>query len=383
MNQVTIVHLSDIHFSETDFWKGCIEERHGPHRSGHRPETLIALDRKLKTLSWDKLVISGDLSRIGHEDSFGYLKNWLYGTIKAPNGLEIGLNLDEKDNDCVVVPGNHDCFNEKLRQQSLENYEKFFPRISGSKTVKTRVNGITVNFHLYDSTYAKGGFAKGFVNPTDFSHCVTNDEILDIVVVHHHLAQSPKHKRHKYLELLNVDAFLAYLLSENINAVLFGHTHERMFDKVSADMLKKQIVFKRKYGRWLRKIFPKQWFSQHMHSLSFDRVPTSSGRYPTFDNYFEYLYLKNILRIKVSGPEEFQEPRHFYEHIKSFRSDYAERIIELKKKKVAFSMSPSPCYCGEEANGFHFLTFRKDSKGFLYDCGYYEWDGNDFVIKKE
>lgn len=281
MEEVVIVHLSDLHFSERDFWKGYHEKSDWPHRNGHDPSMLIALDKILKSSSctWDKIVISGDLSRVGHEDSFGYVKNWLYGEIIAPNGQKIGLKLAEERDDCIVVPGNHDSFNEGLIQHSLANYDKYFPHISGSKLIKTEANGISINFHLYDSTYPKGGFAKGYICPSNFpfpSGFKTDDETLDIVVVNHHLAQHPEHKRHKTLEMVNTDDFLAFLLSENINAVLFGHTHERFFENVSAEMLKKQIPIKRKHGRWLRRILPEYWFSQKMPSLSFKRIPTKS-----------------------------------------------------------------------------------------------------------
>ncbi len=379
MQKVVIVHLSDIHFSERDFWKGQIETKHGPHRNGHDPAILIALDKKLKSLTFDKIVISGDLTRIGHVDSFGYLKNWLFGNIKAPNGNEIGLNLNE-DN-CIVVPGNHDCFNGNAVQSSLENYEKFFPKISGKRIVKTQVNGIDINFHLYDSTYTKGLFAKGYIEPIDFLRGKSEDETLDIVVVHHHIIQPPKHKRQKSLELINVDEFLGFLLAENVNAVLFGHTHKRMFETISANILKGQVTDSRKHSRWLRNMLPRHWFSPEMHSLSYNREPALSGRYPSFDMYFEYLYLKNILNEPVMRPGKFKEPHHFYKHIESFRSDYAEKITELRKKKIAFSMSPSPCYSGEHKNGFHLLTFQKTGLELRYDCDYYEWNKNDFVLK--
>jgi len=381
MEEVVIIHLSDLHFSESDFWERPPEKSNWPHRSGHDPYMRPALDKILKSFRWDKIVISGDLSRIGHTDSFGYVKNWLYGEIIAPNGQRIGLKLAEDRNDCILVPGNHDCFNGGKIQHSLTNYDKCFPHISGSKVIRTEANGISINFHLYDSTYPKGGFAKGHIYPVNFSRFKTNDETLDIVVVHHHLAQHPEHKRHRTLEMVNTDDFLAFLLSENINAVLFGHTHERFFENVSAEMLKKYILIKRKYGRWFGSILLKYWFSQKMPSLSFNRIPTKSGRFPSFDKYFEYLYLRDVLKEKdILGPDKFKGPQHFYDHVKSFRSDYGKEIKKVRQKKVAFSMSPSPCYSGGEKNGFHRLIFRRKNSKFWCECQYYKWDGNDFVF---
>lgn len=119
MSKVKVLHLSDIHFSEKDFWKGLLEVEHIPHRHGHDPATLLALDRKLKEIDFDILIISGDLSRAGHLDSFAYAKNWIYKTIKTSGNGEIGLNLEKSGKKCYVIPGNHDCFNEKFRQLSL------------------------------------------------------------------------------------------------------------------------------------------------------------------------------------------------------------------------------------------------------------------------
>ena len=386
-DEITIVHLSDLHFSEKNFWKDDYEVLHGPHRNGHDPALLFALDKKLKSLKWDKLVITGDLSRVGHEDSFSYLHNWIYGTIHAPDGAEIGLNLDPSSDKCVVVPGNHDRFNGGAVQDCLENYQEFFPVFNGSTTKSTEIKGVPVNFHLYDSTYEDGGFSQGYVRARDFIRCETNDDTLDIVVIHHHVAQAPRQKRNKQLELINVDELLKFLLAENINAVLFGHTHYGMFEKISADVLKKQITFKRKFSRWFRRALPLAWFSSRLDSkdsstsFSFKREKCASGRFPSFDKYFEYRYLTDYLKIDgVKGPSKFKEPSQFYDHIKSFRSGYEDEISNLRKKKVAFSMAPSPTYCGVYKNGFHILKFKKKNSKFLYNCDYYRWDGHDFEL---
>lgn len=381
MEEIVIVHLSDIHFAEKDFWEGMTEVQNMPLRDRHNTNALIALDKKLKQIEYDLLVVSGDLSRAGHQDSFSYAKNWLYGEIKAPNGNKIGLKHAEDDKTCFVVPGNHDSFDGGAWQNSLNNYHRFFPQINGAALATTVVKGIPVNIHLYDSTYSKGGFAKGHIPPANFLRIETSDETLDVVVVHHHVAQHPSQERDHSLEMVNVDEFLSFLLSQNNNAILFGHTHARFFEKISADMLKSQLQYKRKFGRVLR-MLPKRWYSPSIDSLSFKRVPTKGGKFPRLDKHFEYLYLKNIKKEKeVLGPEKFKTPRHFYSHIESYRSDYGTQIEEMKKRKVAFSMAPSACYPNEESNGFHVLTFKKDQGRFIYGCKYYEWDGSDFNLK--
>ncbi len=280
---------------------------------------------------------------------------------------------------CFVVPGNHDCFNAKLVQHNLHNYEKFFPSISGCSIEKTQVRGTNINVHLYNSTYDKGGFAGGMIPVSAFQGWQTDGQTLDVAVVHHHLAQSPSQKRQHTLELINVDQFVSFLLSKDINCVLFGHTHESFFEKISADILRQQIAFHRRWPKWLRRLFPRYFSKPSIDSLSFSRTRTKNGRFPSFDKYFEYLYIKNILRKDINGPELFEEPRHFYDHIRSYRSDYHEQLSTLRKKKVAFSMSPSPTAVDEDLHGFHVLTFNWDGSKYIYGCEIYLWDGADFV----
>jgi 3',5'-cyclic AMP phosphodiesterase CpdA len=385
MDTIRVVHLSDIHFSEKDFWGvSQVVKPPVPHRSGHNPKLLLALDEILKKVKWDLMVISGDLSRVGMPDSFLHVKNWLFGQIHVPGGGEIGLKLNEAEKRCFVVPGNHDSFNGEWMQHSLSNYESYFPHMSGRSVERTRVRDTDVNVLLYDSTDPnKGGFARGYLAPTVFRGWKTDERTLDLAVIHHHLAQDPCQRRQRTLELKNAHLFLAFLLSKHVNGVLFGHTHDSFFEKISADILRDQIMYRRKVPRLLRQILPKFFNRPDADSLSFDRIATKSGRYPSFDKYFEYLYIKNILGKSINGPDIFEEPRHFYDHIKSYRSDYKEKLHELKKRKVAFSMAPSPTYAGLEENGFHILNFSWDGEKFLYGCERYFWDGAEFTLRQE
>lgn len=375
---VRVVHLTDIHFAENDFWAGAFGTSRLPHRHGHDPVALIALDRILRELPYDLLIISGDLSRVGHLDSFSYVRNWLYGSIEMPGGGSIGLKLNPANKRCFVVPGNHDCFNANLRQHSLANYHKYFPDFRRGAVDKTSVNGIDVNVHLYDSTYDKGGFARGFIEPASMQPWVTDEKTLDLVVVHHHLAQLPEHRRGKALELVNLGDFMSFLLSNHINAVFFGHTHDSLFEKVSAEILHKQMKNSKRWRRWLRNHFPR-FFSGHRHStLDFPKVPTRDGRYPSFSKFFEYLYIKDVLHKDILGPDKFDSPKRFHDHVKSFRSDYPQQLGEVVKRKVAFSMAPSPTYQEADAKGFHLVEFKWDGKRFLYSCESYEFDGGKF-----
>ena len=376
---VRVVHLTDIHFAEKDFWRGALDATYLPHRHGHDPSALMALDTALKSIEYDLLIVSGDLTRVGHLDSFSYVKSWLYGSIPKPGGGSIGLGLDPAEKRCFVVPGNHDCFNDSLRQQSLANYHRFFPNLNRYTVESTRVGNIEVNVHLYDSTYSGGGFARGFIEPESMRDWRSDEKVLDLVVVHHHLAQLPQHKRNKATELINVGDFVSFLLSHHVNGVFFGHTHDSFFEKVSAEILRKQMKNERFWRRWLRKQFPRQFSGTQHSTVNFPKTPTRDGRYPSFDKFFEYLYIRHVLQKDINGPELFDSPKRFHDHVRSFRSDYPQQLRDACRRKVAFSMAPSPTYEEADNKGFHLIEFKWDGNRFNYACTPYLLDGGSFV----
>lgn len=178
------MHLSDIHFREEKFWSPV--EQQGIEfwgRYGHDPVHLIELDKKIKELDWDILIISGDLTRVGHPTSFEYVKKWVYSTISILKkiGEYIGLDLGNPESKyakhCFIVPGNHDRFNKEgysfdprswksLIQTKLDNYHKFFQDIGECIKEEIEVNNVKVNVYLCESTYEKGLFAKGCIDTT-------------------------------------------------------------------------------------------------------------------------------------------------------------------------------------------------------------------------
>src|SRR5205085_1232240 len=132
-------------------------------RYGHDVQVLLALDFLLRESPWDILVITGDVSRIGNSDSFEWARNWLETELYLGQ-TQIGLNLAKAtDRHYVVIPGNHDRFNGRLRQSSLGEYYRQFPVIQAGSVRALSVKGHTINFHLFDSSLDGGGFAYGEV----------------------------------------------------------------------------------------------------------------------------------------------------------------------------------------------------------------------------
>jgi hypothetical protein len=101
--------------------------------------------------------------------------------------------------------------------------------------------------------------------------------------------------------LINAPYFLTFIFNNHVNAVLFGHTHESFFGGLSVYDFKDQIMYRRKYPRLIHQLFPRYFSDPQADIFSFSRVPTNSGRLPSFDRYFEYLYIKNILNKDIKG----------------------------------------------------------------------------------
>ena len=149
------------------------------------------------------LIITGDVSRIGNAESFEWMRNWLENEIVFGD-VRVGLNLSKNnDRHYVIIPGNHDRFNGGLTQESLDRYHQEFPPIRSGEVVTRTIRGRTVNFHLFDSTVQKGGFAYGEIADKALVAKRLNETDIDIALLHHHFLQPPKHQREIATELRN------------------------------------------------------------------------------------------------------------------------------------------------------------------------------------
>jgi len=205
MATISIAHITDLHISESLLKPNAAMRL--PHRWGHDIDALYSLDAQLKATLWDALVVSGDVSRIGHRDSFVLAQNWLERDI-AVGSFTIGLNLQHKSIPYVIVPGNHDRFNDSLTQDVLDDHYATFPYIQPGSVSTCTVNGITVNFHLYDSSCRGGGFAVGKIDQIAMTPRACSLGTLDIAVLHHHLFPPPGYGTDIFGDVDNVDVAL-------------------------------------------------------------------------------------------------------------------------------------------------------------------------------
>ena len=386
LSRITVVHASDLHLSER-----LLEPPHAslklPHRFGHDVQTFLALDQFLNAHHWDILVLSGDISRIGDTDSFVWARNWLENRITIGD-QEFGLNMHMRpERRYVVVPGNHDRFDGHLSQRGLGKYLKEFPRITTGSKSTVECQGVKVNFHLFDSSFEGGGFGLGRIDGSALTTRSLFDNEIDVAILHHHFVQPPHHRREPKTELVNCKEVAVFLLGSAFDAILFGHTHKSLLECIPGKLVTKAFAPSRWHSKLWRQRFPKWRIAQALDGdtpVSYRRERSRCGRYPSTASHFLYLYLRDILRQSVRGPEEFETVRGFYAHLQQF--DGSEQLVAelkaLQRAKVLLSMAPSACQAEADYNGFHHLVFEcRDGVLETVESRVYRFDGVAFAEK--
>jgi len=381
MKKIKVIHISDLHISEHLLRDPDLHFKL-PHRYGHDIQVFLALDHFLNNNDWDVLAITGDISRIGNSESYELLRNWIYNKINVED-IEVGLNISaEESKHCIVIPGNHDCFNGNLMQEGLENYNREFDEVIRDHVVSKTFGNKTVNFHLFDSTWDKGGFAEGRIDPADMVVKNIEKESYDIALMHHHFIQPPKHKREKSTELQNSDKVAAYMLNSGFNCVMFGHTHQGYIGKPSIKALTKILSDKRTSGKFWKRLAQKVHLVKKDPNclVSYKRESTKSGQLPTLESYFNYLYIQSEINSTALPPSEFDTAAQFHAHIKQITKDnsLSERMKTLKEKRILVSLAPSACQAEAIWKGFNVINISKDNVS-SYDR--YQFNGAKFELK--
>lgn len=385
-----IVHISDLHISE-HILRGPSRDAYLPHRYGHDVAAFLALDSFLKNSDWDLLLVTGDVSRIGNVSSFEWARNWLENEIVFGQ-TRIGLNLSKSDSKhYVMVPGNHDRFNGKLTQSSLDNYHKEFQPVQSGAVERFKLGDFVVNVHLFDSTWEKGGFAFGQIDQRSLVAKKLSDEEIDLAVLHHHFLRPPKHPREIKTELINSTEVAAYMLNSGFDGIFFGHTHKGYIGRPSVEVLSGLLNDRRKVARFAKSKFPKIYLhldrllSKDKGLIAYERESTQNGQLPTLESYFNYLYLRQK-GFNLRGPSKFRDIKEFYEQMKLIPSDRSmeKELVRIKKKMILVSLAPSACQAEATWNGFHVIEIGKDGDSkTAFNWDRYEFTKGAFVMKAQ
>jgi predicted MPP superfamily phosphohydrolase len=271
-NSFVMAHISDLHFSEGT-------DQTNPNHA-HSIEHLIGIQNRLADIGeLDSLIVSGDVSNHGDQQSLITANGWLFKTIPIGKGEHIGLNMPL---DRVrVVPGNHDAWNKKTtgtlidrRQKSLKHFNIAFPEnqiphngcyfdwqqkgdsglyiafVDSCFLGDTEPNEeSTFGTWRIDQAVAKGHLAinqaeqllewydkgvKGILENPHQADTYIDQKVfstsLKILVMHHYLFKPPESKSDYFIRMNHRDVVFQNIAFSDFDVLMCGHKHVAAFD---------------------------------------------------------------------------------------------------------------------------------------------------------
>lgn len=392
-DRVRLVHISDLHISENLF-ETDQSRRLLPHRYGHRDAAFKLLDFCLRSMDFDVLVASGDLTRVGSRDSLNHVRDWLIRP-PVPGGNSLGLDLNTRNKAHVVVPGNHDRFGGSATQsEGLDAYSTFFGSFHLDRHPDPALNirGHRIVFHRFDSSWRHGVFGQGRVDEAFLVPWRRQGNDVHVAVSHHHCLVPNEVRTKRNQEMVNSKDFLDHMLAFDFAAVLYGHTHRGYFSilpakaalELSKHVDKRTCLRRRRYGV-IKKLIT--LLSPQNEPCHFDVAPCKNRKYIAMDARIDYHYYKVVDKFDIKGPEGFSKPADYYAYLDEISATHGKKRITsvdiLDKRRIAFSMAPSSCQLEvpEDDLGFHVLDFVFGESGSLEDvvCFPYRYDKTGFV----
>lgn len=126
-----ILHISDLHFSSG-------RSLHATSHS-HSLKLLKGVQACATQLGYNHVIVTGDITDSGDEESLLAARQWLLRTAEIGGGQTTGLDLAVNNTPWDVIPGNHDAFNAthagsvlERFQVSLTNFLSAFPEAKRS-----------------------------------------------------------------------------------------------------------------------------------------------------------------------------------------------------------------------------------------------------------
>jgi 3',5'-cyclic AMP phosphodiesterase CpdA len=231
-----IIHISDLHFPvRVPFWKLRGKMFSGyfnyalRRRKKYPVEGVYALIQRIKTLPYDLLILSGDITNVAHEKEFEEAR-------KILNPI-----LDER---AFLIPGNHDRYTKgALAPNDL--FLKYFGEFLGSEIGQSphylRTKELEKCFLIgWDSNEPTGiGDASGFVplevidQSLEFIKAQKKPYLL---VCHHPIWNPPNKQENSYHKLRNRDFIISKLKSHPPLAYFHGHLHTNWVLKKNSEI---------------------------------------------------------------------------------------------------------------------------------------------------
>lgn len=183
---LVIVHISDLHVSESDF----------------KEDIFLEAVNEINALNPDLIILTGDITNKGYYKQF----------VKANEYLELF------EAPLFPVPGNHDA-----RNLGLETFEELVGELSWKLTKDDEFVVIGLNSGLSDLNEGSIGKPQQLWLDNQLDNCVIND-LFTVVAFHHHIIPIPKTGRERNI-LLDAGDVLKTLIDHEVDMVLVGHKH--------------------------------------------------------------------------------------------------------------------------------------------------------------
>jgi len=191
---LNLLHLSDLHF--------------GPP---FVPAVADALQRTVRQLELDILVVTGDLTQRATEDQFMEARAWLDSLTSVPR---------------VTVPGNHDVPLYRLWERMIRPYDLYRRHISEDlDTVVYHDHAVIV---ALNSTNPHRAIVNGRIHQSQLEFCIQAFEsappdAVRIVAAHHHFAPAPDYAGGQVMP--KAKRALDMFTRLNVELILAGHLH--------------------------------------------------------------------------------------------------------------------------------------------------------------
>lgn len=183
---VTIVHISDLHVSDSDFKEDVF---------------LEAVD-EINAIDPDFIILTGDLTNKGYYTQFQKVMEY----------------LDLFESPLFAVPGNHDA-----RNLGDEIFEELIGEASWKLSKGDEFVVIGLNSAIQDVNEGTIGKPQRLWLENQLDECVIN-EMFSIVAFHHHIIPIPKTGRERNV-LSDAGDVLKILIDHEVDMVLVGHKH--------------------------------------------------------------------------------------------------------------------------------------------------------------
>jgi predicted phosphodiesterase len=340
-NQVTLVHLSDLHFSAGAY-------RDGPDHSHSIPH-LMGIEKRLRQLAFDRLIVSGDITDMGDPESMLRAHDWLFRRFDVGRGQSTGLNLSAER--VILVPGNHDAYNSvrgrqslsirSFMQRSIRNYNEVFihhtfhPDLDNCQYHWIERDGCAVFVVCVDTCYlgdptldnellggtplskvAKGklsrrqsqrimawydrGIRGNLAYPTNPGRMIPKEDFVasfKIIVMHHYIFEPEGYRSQYFLRMDDGYDVFRNLAMVDVDCLLCGHRHISCTTATTYGAHFQHKGFRRYCLNYLRRILG-------MASLPI-QLDTRGRRWSKNTTMFIFAIYRWLKRTRGHGPEEY------------------------------------------------------------------------------